>query len=61
MTVSAAGSGRFTSVTLHPQVAIRDKDKASLALELHAQAHADCFIAASCNFPVECVPAMTTP
>jgi len=53
MVVTPKGGGRFTSVTLHPQVIIRGKEQQALALELHTQAHADCFIAASCNFPVE--------
>jgi organic hydroperoxide reductase OsmC/OhrA len=47
-----SGGGQFTSVTLHPRVRVPDRGQATLALELHAQAHEDCFIAASCNFPV---------
>jgi organic hydroperoxide reductase OsmC/OhrA len=59
MTVTPEGGGQFSLVTLHPQVHIRNKDQESLALELHARAHADCFIAASCNFPVRHQPVVT--
>jgi organic hydroperoxide reductase OsmC/OhrA len=45
------GRMRFVEVTLAPRVAIAagDLDRAEA---LHAQAHADCFIANSVNFPV---------
>ncbi len=46
------GSGKFLSVTLHPEVHICDilqKEKAEL---LHTEASRYCFIAASVNFPV---------
>ncbi len=46
------GGGHFESVALAPQVAIAEGGDAELALALHEQAHADCFIARSCNFPV---------
>lgn len=56
MTLTPAGGGRFTSVVLHPRVTVRGQDQVAPALALHARAHADCFIAASCNFPVEHQP-----
>lgn len=46
------GAGRFTRVVLRPHVTIASGD-AEKALALHERAHADCFIAASVNFPVE--------
>lgn len=52
------GAGRFTSVTLKPEVEVKlgaDLDKAQA---LHQQAHAMCFIANSVNFPVRCEPAI---
>jgi organic hydroperoxide reductase OsmC/OhrA len=48
----SGGGGRFTEVVLHPNVTIAEGMNRELALELHAQAHRDCFIAASVNFPV---------
>ncbi|MDB4882230.1 MAG: OsmC-like protein [Gemmatimonadetes bacterium] len=48
----AGGGGRFTEVVLHPVVTIAEGHDAELATRLHEQAHADCFIAASVNFPV---------
>jgi organic hydroperoxide reductase OsmC/OhrA len=56
MTATPDGGGRFTSVTLHPRVTIRAAVHVPLALELHAKAHAQCFIATSCNFPVSNEP-----
>lgn len=56
MMESADGSGHFSKVTLNPVVTISraaDQDKANA---LHEQAHKMCFIANSCNFPVNCVP-----
>jgi organic hydroperoxide reductase OsmC/OhrA len=50
---NGTGGGRFRSATLHPEVRIADRHQATLALELHEKASEDCFIAASCYFPVE--------
>lgn len=47
--------GHFTSVALHPLVTIAGGDPA-LALTLHAEASANCFIAQSVNFPVHHEP-----
>ena len=46
------GSGRFISVTLHPEVTIENEDLMEKALALHEQANKMCFIANSCNFEV---------
>ncbi len=50
------GSGRFTSVTLHPQVKITDPQMIAKANELHVEANKMCFIANSCNFIIGHVP-----
>jgi organic hydroperoxide reductase OsmC/OhrA len=47
------GSGRFTEVTLHPEVLITNEFQIELALSLHAQANKLCFIANSCNFDIQ--------
>ncbi|TXN28513.1 OsmC family protein [Lacisediminihabitans profunda] len=51
MVQTADGGGHFTSATLRPIVTISSGDPA-LALELHHEAGAKCFIANSVNFPV---------
>jgi organic hydroperoxide reductase OsmC/OhrA len=50
------GSGAFVRVLLQPAVKIAAGDDRAKALALHEQAHHDCFIARSVNFPVEVVP-----
>lgn len=50
------GAGRFKSVVLRPQVAIKAGGDAKLAECLHERAHRLCFIANSVNFPVRCEP-----
>jgi len=52
-----AGAGRFTHAVLRPRVTVAGGDLEH-ALALHEQAHAQCFIAASVNFPVEVRPAV---
>jgi organic hydroperoxide reductase OsmC/OhrA len=49
------GGGHFTSAVLRPVVTISAGDPVR-ALELHAEASAQCFIASSVNFPVEHEP-----
>lgn len=44
--------GCFTSVVLHPEVIITDASRIEEANNLHHEAHKQCFIANSCNFPV---------
>jgi organic hydroperoxide reductase OsmC/OhrA len=51
MVQTADGGGHFTSATLRPIVTISSGDTA-LALELHREANAKCFIASSVNFTV---------
>ena len=52
------GGGHFTIATLRPRVTISAGDPA-LALELHHDANAKCFIASSVNFPVIHEPEVT--
>ncbi len=54
MELSPDGSGRFTSVTLRPEVQIARENSATTAENLHERAHQMCFIANSVNFPVRC-------
>jgi organic hydroperoxide reductase OsmC/OhrA len=56
MREDAGGSGRFERVTLRPEVAVAPGSDLSKARELHALAHAKCFIANSVNFPVQHEP-----
>ncbi|MDY0884659.1 OsmC family protein [Dongia soli] len=51
--------GAFTEVMLRPEVIIAAGHDRDLALHLHHQAHEDCFIAASMNFPVRHEPVVT--
>jgi organic hydroperoxide reductase OsmC/OhrA len=52
METTPDGGGRFTSATLHPRVVIQDATQRERAQALHDKAHAQCFIASSCNFPI---------
>jgi organic hydroperoxide reductase OsmC/OhrA len=49
----AGGGGQFTKVVLRPRVTVRAGSDEVLALHLHEDAHRDCFIASSVNFPVQ--------
>jgi organic hydroperoxide reductase OsmC/OhrA len=49
---SVDGKIRFTEVTLHPRVWVRPGSDIDMAQALHRQAHEECFIASSVNFPV---------
>ncbi|MBA6099186.1 OsmC family protein [Pseudomonas juntendi] len=53
------GKGRFTHVLLRPQVTISADSDREVALHLHEDAHHECFIANSVNFPVECAAEVT--
>ncbi len=53
------GGGRFTEVTLHPEVVVSDESMIEKANELHHKANQLCFIANSCNFPVHHKPDCT--
>lgn len=50
------GSGRFVGIKLNPKVTIKNKQKMDEALNLHKKANQLCFIANSCNFPIEHFP-----
>lgn len=56
MIVTEDGGGRFTEVTLYPEVTITDKWMEKKANELHKKANQLCFIARSCNFPIHHKP-----
>lgn len=59
MEQNESGGGRFTSVRLRPRVTVADPGMVELAAELHAEAHAKCFIANSVAFPVRHEPAIS--
>ena len=46
------GSGRFTEVTLNPNVTVKNESMVARAIELHNEANKMCFIANSCNFKI---------
>ncbi|MEO7445729.1 MAG: OsmC family protein [Ferruginibacter sp.] len=46
------GKGRFTKVILRPAVVVEKPEHIQKALSIHVDAHANCYIANSCNFPV---------
>ncbi|HZG23538.1 MAG TPA: OsmC family protein [Chitinophagaceae bacterium] len=50
------GGGYFKEVTLYPEVTVTDEAMISTANSLHHQANKMCFIANSCNFPVNHQP-----
>ena len=50
------GSGKFTEVTLHPNVKITDASMITKANQLHKEANKMCFIANSCNFNIHHKP-----
>ena len=50
--VLEGGGGRFTEVVLRPKVTLVAGSDAAAAEALHDQAHHDCFVASSVNFPV---------
>ncbi len=56
MSLEADGAGRFTSLTLHPEVTIAPGGDVEKARSLHGPASAKCFIANSLNLKVGHVP-----
>lgn len=56
--VTEGTGGRFTQAVLRPVVTITDASQAADALDAHAQANRDCFIASSVAFPVLHEPAI---
>jgi organic hydroperoxide reductase OsmC/OhrA len=61
MTVNPDGSGAFTEATLRPRVTLSAQSDPLRAQALHAEAHHNCFIAASVNFPVHVEPQIESP
>lgn len=61
-TLSLRGNGpaRFTEVRLAPVVTIAEDDDTDLAMHLHEDANAQCFIANSCSVPVLHDPVIRT-
>ena len=53
-TMVEGAKGRFTQIVLRPRVTVRAGDDVELAGRLHHEAHEQCFIANSLNFPVRC-------
>lgn len=53
------GSGKFTEVTLNPNVKITNANLIDKANELHSEANKMCFIANSCNFKIGHKPKTT--
>ncbi len=56
MVQTADGGGHFVKVMLRPQVTVAEQSMIEKARELHEKAHKLCFIASSCNFPVDHEP-----
>jgi organic hydroperoxide reductase OsmC/OhrA len=56
MVEEASGSGQMEQVTLHPRVTVSAGSDREVAARLHEDAHKNCFIARSVNFPVHCEP-----
>lgn len=50
-----AGGGRFESLLLRPVVTVESGD-VETARRLHQDAHKECFVSNSVNFPVSCEP-----
>jgi organic hydroperoxide reductase OsmC/OhrA len=53
---SALVKGQFTKITLRPQITVKMGDDLQRAVDLHHEAHNECFIANSVNFPILCEP-----
>ncbi len=53
------GSGKFTEITLRPQIIVAEKEMIEKAVELHQKANEYCFIANSMNFEVKHKPEIT--
>jgi organic hydroperoxide reductase OsmC/OhrA len=60
MRTEADGSGRFTEVTLHPEVTVADDSMVDAATRAHRRAHELCFIANSVGFEVRHEPVVRT-
>jgi organic hydroperoxide reductase OsmC/OhrA len=53
------GKMRMIGIVLQPRVRIADAAQLDLARDLHAKAHANCFMSNSVNFEVKVEPAVT--
>lgn len=53
MALEKDGSGKFTTVSLHPAIIIENERNLDKAMSLHHQANKMCFIANSCNFEIK--------
>jgi organic hydroperoxide reductase OsmC/OhrA len=51
------GPGRFVEIVLRPRVTLAEGNP-ELAVQLHTQAHEECFIANSSGVPVRCEPSI---
>lgn len=51
--------GKFVRTVLRPRIVLAPDSDAERAKVLHRQAHANCFIANSVNFPIEIEPSIT--
>jgi organic hydroperoxide reductase OsmC/OhrA len=58
MVEDADGSGRFTSIVLHPAAKVAAGSDKAKAISLHHDAHAMCFIANSVSCPVSIEPSV---
>ncbi len=47
------GGGKYEKVILRPIITVQSKEMVTLAKSLHIEANKKCFIANSCNFPIE--------
>ncbi|HEU4470862.1 MAG TPA: OsmC family protein [Flavisolibacter sp.] len=56
MVETPGGGGHFTEAKLNPVVTVQDASMVEKALALHHKASQRCFIASSCNFPVNHFP-----
>lgn len=56
MIEQADGAGQFVGAVLRPRVTLEDGADLALAIALHAEAQAKCFVARSVNFPIRIDP-----
>lgn len=59
MELDKNGGGKFTEVTLNPEVIVTDSNMLDEANKLHEEANKMCFIANSCNFKIAHAPVIT--
>jgi len=53
------GKTRFVEATLRPRMTVARGTDLALAMQLHHEANAECYIANSLNFPVHHLPEIT--